>query len=70
MAMQRLFDGLKGQGIETIVYCPRIRNGADHDPLVRAGHDVQRFNAFVPVFVRGSRDLAVSAPTSGPGGDE
>jgi glycosyltransferase involved in cell wall biosynthesis len=50
MAMQRLFDGLKGQGIKAIVYCPRTLKSAEVDPLVRAGHDVQRFNAFIPVL--------------------
>jgi glycosyltransferase involved in cell wall biosynthesis len=50
MAMHRLFDGLKEQGINATVYCPRIHNGIEDDPLVRSGHDVQRFNAFIPVF--------------------
>jgi len=50
MAMQRLFDGLKKQGVKTIVYCPRIESGAEEDPLLRSGHEVQRFNAFVPVL--------------------
>jgi len=50
MAMQRLFDGLRQKGVQTIVYCPRIENGVEEDPLMRAGHEVQRFNAFVPVL--------------------
>src|SRR3954465_7949596 len=49
MAMQRLFDGLRERGVKTIVYCPRL-DGPEIDPLVESGHDVQRFNAFVPVI--------------------
>src|SRR2546421_7983526 len=50
MAMQRLFDGLRQQGVQAIVYCPRIENNEKQDPFVRSGHEVQRFNAFVPVL--------------------
>jgi glycosyltransferase involved in cell wall biosynthesis len=52
MAMHRLFDGLKEQGVSAIVYCPRTDKGTidEDDPLVRSGHDVQRFNAFIPVL--------------------
>src|SRR2546421_12497306 len=50
MAMQRLFDGLRQQGGQAIVYCPRIENNETQDPFVRPGHEVQRFNAFVPVL--------------------
>src|ERR1051326_6221976 len=57
MAMHRLFDGLKEQGVKAIVYCPRTHNGGHDDPLVCSGHDVQRFNAFIPV-------LGISEPRS------
>src|SRR4051812_22163059 len=50
MAMQRLFNGLKKEGVTTIVYCPRLDGAAQEDPLVRSGHPVQRFNAFVPIL--------------------
>jgi len=52
MAIQRLFDGLRNHQVTPVVYCPRVegRNGEDLDPLVEAGHEVQRFKAFVPVL--------------------
>ena len=50
MAMHRLFDGLRQNGVDTIVYCPRLENNPETDPLVQSGHQVQRFNAFVPVL--------------------
>src|SRR5947209_15843325 len=50
MAIQRLFDGLRGQGITPIVYCPRLSRDAVNDPLLRSGYKVERFRAFVPVL--------------------
>jgi glycosyltransferase involved in cell wall biosynthesis len=50
MAIQRLFDGLRANGVDPVVFCPRLEQGFDPDPLVSAGFDVQRFKAFVPVF--------------------
>src|SRR4051812_38982394 len=49
-AIQRLFDGLRGQGVTPVVYCPRVEHCRNEDPLLRSGHAVQRFNAFVPVI--------------------
>src|ERR1041385_2781104 len=49
-AIQRLFDGLREHGVTPVVYCPRVDNCRHEDPLVRAGHAVQRFTAFVPVI--------------------
>jgi glycosyltransferase involved in cell wall biosynthesis len=49
-AIQRLFDGLRAHGVNSVVYCPRLENGAGEDPLVASGHEVQRFRAFVPVL--------------------
>lgn len=48
-AIQRLFDGLRENGVTPVVYCPRVENCRHDDPLVRSGHRVQRFRAFVPV---------------------
>lgn len=49
MAMQRLLEGLRTQGVSPVVYCPRIRHKAE-DPLRRSGFEVRRFRAFVPVI--------------------
>src|SRR5690242_9743372 len=49
-AIQRLFDGLRAQAVTPIVYCPRVENCRHDDPLLRSGHSVQRFKAFVPVL--------------------
>jgi alpha-maltose-1-phosphate synthase len=49
-AIQRLFDGLRDQAVTPVVYCPRVENCRHDDPLLRSGHSVQRFNAFVPVL--------------------
>lgn len=48
-AIQRLFTGLREHDAESIVYCPKIKRGADKDPIAAAGHQIKRFNAFVPV---------------------
>src|SRR5215831_4233748 len=52
MAIQRLFEGLRDEGVTPVVYCPRLTNGHARleDPLVRSGYEVQRFSAFVPVL--------------------
>lgn len=49
-AIQRLFDGLREQQVTPVVYCPRVDRCQHEDPLVRSGHSVQRFKAFVPVI--------------------
>jgi glycosyltransferase involved in cell wall biosynthesis len=48
-AIQRLFAGLNEHEVESVVYCPRIKQGAAPDPLAAAGHRIERFNAFVPI---------------------
>jgi alpha-maltose-1-phosphate synthase len=48
-AVQRLLDGLKAEGADVIVYCPRHDEPLPRDPLREAGHSVQSFRAFVPV---------------------
>jgi len=49
-AIERLCDGLREHGVESVLYCPRLAQPVKDDPLVRAGYEVQRFNAFVPVL--------------------
>jgi starch synthase len=52
--IQQLFQGLRREGVESVVYCPRLpMNGAGHqtaDPLAAIGCTVQRFNAVVPIW--------------------
>ena len=49
-AIQRLIDGLRENGVGTVVYCPRLERVETEDPLCRSGHRVERFHAFVPVL--------------------
>jgi len=49
-AVQRLFDGLRDQGVSSVVYCPKLHQNPDSDPLGAAGHAVRRFRAFLPVL--------------------
>ncbi len=50
-AIQRLLDGLRAQGVTSVVYCPRLESAcAEPDPLVNDGYPVKRFSAFVPVL--------------------
>src|SRR5512133_2537242 len=48
MAVQRLLEGLREQGVTPVIYCPRIAAGTA-DPLNSSGFQVQRFKAFVPI---------------------
>jgi glycosyltransferase involved in cell wall biosynthesis len=48
-AIQRLFAGLREHGVESVVYCPRIKANATRDPLAAAGHRIERFRSFVPI---------------------
>ena len=49
-AIQGLFAGLREHGVESVVYCPAIKEDAERDPLTAAGHRIERFNAFVPIL--------------------
>jgi alpha-maltose-1-phosphate synthase len=49
-AIERLCDGLREHGVEPVLYCPRLEKATLTDPLVHAGYQVERFNAFVPVL--------------------
>jgi len=50
VAIQRLFDGFRVQGVDPIAYSPSIEGGSAADPLTRSGFEVRRFRAFVPVL--------------------
>src|SRR5690349_24413419 len=50
MAIQRLFDGLRANGVDPVVYCPRLQTNGAQDPLRSSGFEVQRFKAFVPIL--------------------
>jgi len=50
MAIQRLFDGLRCNGVDPVVYCPKLAQGNGKDPLASSGFEVQRYKAFVPVL--------------------
>ncbi len=49
-AIHRLVAGLRGSGVESDVFCPRIENNSAADPLAEAGCAVKRFPAFLPVL--------------------
>lgn len=51
-AVARLLNGLRGGGVDAVVYCPAIGpdGAATPDPLAEAGHRVERFRACVPVW--------------------
>jgi starch synthase len=49
-ATQRLLDGLRENGVDSVVYCPRLDDEPISDPLKCSGHRVERFKAFVPVL--------------------
>jgi glycosyltransferase involved in cell wall biosynthesis len=48
-ALERLFGGLREYDVDSVVYRPWLASEPAEDPLVRAGHRVERFKAFVPV---------------------
>jgi len=51
-AVQRLCESLEVHGVESILYCPRLRRsrGASSGPLAPMGCPVKRFHAFLPVL--------------------
>ncbi|MCX6950763.1 MAG: glycosyltransferase, partial [Verrucomicrobia bacterium] len=50
-AIERLTAGFVGQGVESVVYAPKLAEVVTvADPLVAAGCTVRRFHAFVPVW--------------------
>lgn len=49
-ALQRLFDGLRPEGVTPVIFYPRTdANGAD-DPFARAGYPMKDFRACVPIW--------------------
>src|SRR5437764_110415 len=50
-AVRQLLDGLREQGVESVVHCPSLDTPPpDVDPLAASGHPVKRFKAFVPIW--------------------
>jgi glycosyltransferase involved in cell wall biosynthesis len=49
-AVKQLLDGLRAHQAEAQVFCPACGQAFVHDPLAEAGHRVERFRAFVPVW--------------------
>lgn len=49
-AIQRLFEGLRENDVESVVYCPRVNEPASHDPLAAGGYRIERFRAFMPIL--------------------
>lgn len=49
MAIQRLFDGLRQQKVEPVIFCPQLEEPVSSDPLVDSGYRVERFKAFLPI---------------------
>jgi glycosyltransferase involved in cell wall biosynthesis len=50
MAIQRLFDGLRAQGVCPVVYCPRLEGTSAGEPMEENGYQVKRFKAFLPIL--------------------
>lgn len=50
MALQRMLDGLRANGVRPVVFCPQLEKNGEPDPLERSGVQVERFRAFVPVL--------------------
>ena len=49
-ALQRAFEALTPQGVESIVYAPRCESNGAHDPFQATGCTVRRFRACVPIW--------------------
>jgi alpha-maltose-1-phosphate synthase len=49
-AVKQLLDGLKEQGVQGTVFCPKLEEPIRRDPLQEGGHEVKRFHTFIPVF--------------------
>ena len=50
VAVQRLVEGLRGHGVDSVVFCPRLESGSEPDALTSSGFHVRRFRAFVPIM--------------------
>jgi glycosyltransferase involved in cell wall biosynthesis len=49
-AMRQLCGGLRREGVDSVVFCPRIPRVAEGDPLAEAGCVVKRFKACIPIW--------------------
>jgi glycosyltransferase involved in cell wall biosynthesis len=50
MAIQRLFDGLREQGVSPVIYCPRLEGRGAGELMEENGYCVKRFKAFLPIL--------------------
>jgi alpha-maltose-1-phosphate synthase len=54
--IHQIFDGLRRQGVDSLVYCPSLPSANDsrprevRDPLAEVGCQVRRFSAWVPIW--------------------
>ena len=49
-ALLQLCSGLGRDGVDSVIYCPRVPPGPGGDPLADAGCAVKRFKACVPIW--------------------
>jgi glycosyltransferase involved in cell wall biosynthesis len=49
-AIQRLFEGLREQGVTPVAYCPRLENPPAREMLLQTGCEIRRFKGFVPAL--------------------
>jgi starch synthase len=49
-AVKDLLDGLKQLDVLGDVYCPKLKQPPHRDPLAEAGHGIERYHAFTPVW--------------------
>src|SRR5947207_8137226 len=50
-AVQRLFAGLREQGVTPVMYCPRIEEVRDQRSEIRdQGPEIRRFRAYLPIW--------------------
>lgn len=49
-AVLRLLDGLRTQGVDSTVHCPRLDKPTAADPFAEARFPVRRFKSFLPVL--------------------
>ena len=49
-AVKQLLDGLNDQGVQGTVYAPKLEQIVSVDPIQAAGHEVRRYQTFIPVL--------------------
>lgn len=48
-AVLQMTSGLREHGVHSVIFCPEISNAPADDPLARAGNEIKRYKAIVPV---------------------